>query len=188
MYRLLFSLLFSVFLASAVSAEPVKVLMETSKGNIELTLDQDKAPVSVANFLSYVDEGFYNGTIFHRVIANFMIQGGGMGEDMAKKTTHDPIQNEAKNGLKNKRGTIAMARTGAPHSATSQFFINHKDNNNLDYPSFDGWGYAVFGKVTQGMDVVDAIAASETTVKNGRRDVPKEPILIKSIKRVETKK
>jgi peptidyl-prolyl cis-trans isomerase A (cyclophilin A) len=187
MYRLLFSLFFSTFLVATAIAEPVKVLMETSKGNIELTLDQDKAPISVANFLSYVDEGFYNDTIFHRVISNFMIQGGGMAEDMKKKTTHDPVQNEAKNGLKNLRGTIAMARTGAPHSATSQFFINHKDNNNLDYPSFDGWGYAVFGRVTKGMDVVDAIAASETAIKNGRRDVPKEPVLIKSIKRVEAK-
>ncbi len=188
MKQLLISLLFALGLSTAVLAEPVKVVMETSKGNIELSLDQDKAPISVANFLRYVDEGFYNGTIFHRVISGFMIQGGGMGEDMQKKATHEPIKNEAKNGLKNKRGTIAMARTGDPHSATSQFFINHKDNDNLDYPSFDGWGYAVFGKVTKGMDVVDAIAATPTAVKNGRRDVPVETILIKSIKRVETKK
>ena len=188
MKQLLISLLFALGLSTTVLAEPVKVVMETSKGNIELSLDQDKAPISVANFLRYVDEGFYNGTIFHRVISGFMIQGGGMGEDMQKKATHEPIKNEAKKGLKNKRGTIAMARTGDPHSAASQFFINHKDNDNLDYPSFDGWGYAVFGKVTKGMDVVDAIAATPTAVKNGRRDVPIETILIKSIKRVETKK
>lgn len=161
----------------------VKVLMETSKGEIELALDPDKAPKTVENFLRYVDEGFYNGTIFHRVIPNFMIQGGGLTPDMKKTTTHEGVQNEAKNGLKNERGTIAMARTRDPHSATAQFFINHKDNTNLDYPSFDGWGYAVFGKVTKGMDVVDAIAATPTTIKGGRSDVPQETILIKSIKR-----
>ncbi len=188
MKRFLVSLLFTLSLSSIAQADPVKVVMETSKGDIELSLDQDKAPISVANFLRYVDEGFYDNSIFHRVISGFMIQGGGMGEDMQKKATHEPIQNEAKNGLKNKRGTIAMARTGDPHSATSQFFINHKDNDNLDYPSFDGWGYAVFGKVTRGMDVVDAIAATPTAVKNGRRDVPVETILIKSVKRVEAKK
>ncbi|HID46850.1 MAG TPA: peptidyl-prolyl cis-trans isomerase [Chromatiaceae bacterium] len=187
MNRLLLSLLFALSVGSAALAEPVKVVMETSKGDIELSLDQDKAPISVANFLRYVDEGFYNGTIFHRVISGFMIQGGGMGEDMQKNPTHEPIKNEAKNGLKNQRGSIAMARTGDPHSATTQFFINHKDNTNLDYPSFDGWGYAVFGKVTKGMDVVDGIAATPTAVKNGRRDVPVETILIKSVKRVETK-
>ncbi|HDK37593.1 MAG TPA: peptidyl-prolyl cis-trans isomerase [Thiolapillus brandeum] len=185
MNRLILSLSLLIFLSSSALAEQPKVLMETSKGDIELTLDQDKAPISVANFLRYADEGFYNGTVFHRVIDGFMIQGGGMGEDMQKKPTHEPIQNEAKNGLKNQRGTIAMARTRDPHSATSQFFINHKDNANLDYPSFDGWGYAVFGKVTKGMDVVDAIAASPTTTMMGRRDVPVETILIISVKRVE---
>ncbi len=188
MNRLLLSLLFVLCLSSAALAEPVKVLMETSKGNIELTLDQDKAPLSVANFLRYVDEGFYNNTIFHRVIPDFMIQGGGMDTDMQGKPGHAPVKNEAKNGLKNQRGTIAMARTSDPHSATTQFFINHKDNTNLDYPSFDGWGYAVFGKVSKGMDVVDAIAATPTSTKNGHRDVPVETILIKSVKRVETKK
>ncbi len=188
MNRLLLSLLFVLCLSSAALAEPVKVLMETSKGTIELTLDQDKAPLSVANFLRYVDEGFYNNTIFHRVIPDFMIQGGGMDIDMQKKSGHAPVKNEAKNGLKNQRGTIAMARTSDPHSATTQFFINHKDNTNLDYPSFDGWGYAVFGKVSKGMDVVDAIAATPTSTKNGHRDVPVETILIKSVKRVETKK
>lgn len=188
MNRLLLSLLFILCLSSAALAEPVKVILETSKGNIELTLDQDKAPLSVANFLRYADEGFYNNTIFHRVIPGFMIQGGGMNADMRKKPGHAPIKNEAKNGLKNQRGTIAMARTSDPHSATSQFFINHKDNANLDYPSFDDWGYAVFGKVSKGMDVVDAIAATPTNTKNGHRDVPVETILIKSVKRVETKK
>lgn len=184
MNRFLVSLLFAIGLSTTALAEPVKVVLETSKGNIELSLNQDKAPISVANFLRYADEGFFDNTVFHRVISGFMIQGGGMGEDMQKKPTQAPIENEAKNGLKNMRGTIAMARTGDPHSATSQFFINHKDNSNLDYPSRDGWGYAVFGKVTKGMDVVDAIAASPT----GARDVPQETILIKSIKRVETSK
>ncbi|WP_456378551.1 peptidylprolyl isomerase [Thiolapillus sp.] len=188
MKQILLSLLFSMSLAATAMAEPVKVVMETSKGDIELSLDQDKAPISVANFLRYVDEGFYNGTIFHRVIPDFMIQGGGMNVDMQRKPGQAPIKNEAKNGLKNRRGTIAMARTSDPHSATTQFFINHQDNTNLDYPSFDGWGYTVFGKVTKGMDVVDAIAATPTGTKNGHRDVPVETILIKSVKRVETVK
>ena len=124
-------------------------------------LYRDKAPKSVDNFLTYVDEGFYNGTIFHRVIEGFMIQGGGFGQDMKKKSTHAPIENEADNGLKNERGTLAMARTSDPDSATAQFFINHKDNDFLNHTSKDrrGWGYAVFGKVTDGMDVVDAIAS-----------------------------
>ncbi|WP_457676431.1 peptidylprolyl isomerase [Thiolapillus sp.] len=186
MRRILLSLLLLGSLSGSVLAEKVKVLMETSKGNIELALDKDKAPVTVENFLRYVDEGFYDGTIFHRVISGFMIQGGGLTEDMQKKPTHDPIKNEADNGLSNRRGTIAMARTSAPNSATSQFFINHKDNPNLDYPNYGG--YAVFGEVTRGMDVVDAIAAAPTGVKAGRRDVPLETIFIKSVKRVETKK
>lgn len=179
--------LLAVLLASATSAlsAPVNVVMETSMGNINLALDQDKAPATVANFLQYVDDGYYNDTIFHRVINNFMIQGGGLTADMNKKDTRDPVENEAKNGLKNVRGSIAMARTNAPHSATSQFFINLKDNTNLDYPSFDSWGYAVFGKVTSGMDVVDAIANVATGVKSGRRDVPTETVTIKSIKRLE---
>ncbi|WP_456375600.1 peptidylprolyl isomerase [Thiolapillus sp.] len=184
MQRFLLSLILVLILNAPVMAEEVKVLMETSKGNIELALDADKAPASVANFLRYVDEGFYDNTIFHRVISGFMIQGGGLTEDMQKKSTHEPIVNEANNGLSNKRGTIAMARTSEPNSATSQFFINHKDNPNLDYPNYGG--YAVFGKVTKGMDVVDAIAATPTGVKHGRRDVPVETIFIKSIKRVET--
>lgn len=166
-------------------ADPVKVLMKTSQGDITLALDPDKAPKSVANFLRYVDEGFYNNTLFHRVIAGFMIQGGGLDTNMHKKTTHEPVVNEAKNGLKNVRGSIAMARTRDPHSATAQFFINHRDNPNLDYPSFDGWGYAVFGKVIDGMDVVDAIAAVKTTRKNGRADMPVQPVVIESITRIK---
>lgn len=185
MQRILLSLILLLTLSAVAMAEDVKVLMETSKGNIELALDAEKAPISVANFLRYVDEGFYDGTIFHRVISGFMIQGGGMGEDMQKKPTHEPIKNEANNGLSNKRGSIAMARTSDPDSATSQFFINHKDNPNLDFPNYGG--YAVFGKVIKGMEVVDAIAAAPTGVKNGRRDVPLETIVIKSIKRVEPK-
>lgn len=174
-------------LAFAAQAGEVKVLMETSKGDMEITLDADKAPKTVENFLRYVDEGYYDGTIFHRVIPGFMIQGGGYTADMTKKQTHDPVENEAKNGLKNRRGTIAMARTSDPHSATAQFFINHKDNPNLDYPSFDGWGYAVFGRVTRGLEVLDAIAATPTGVKNGMRDVPRETVIIESVKRIEEK-
>ena len=162
-------------------AKPVKIVMETSKGTIELELDAAKAPISVANFVSYVKKGFYDGLIFHRVISDFMIQGGGFTPDMQQKETDAKIQNEAKNGLKNVRGAIAMARTPDPHSASSQFFIVHKDSTFLDYPGQDGWGYCVFGKVTKGLDVVDAIAA----VKTGARDVPVEPIIIKSAKLAE---
>ena len=186
---MMYSRLLSVCLLLVLSATPVladqqKVLLKTSKGEITLQLDADKAPLSVANFLAYVDSGFYNGTIFHRVIEGFMIQGGGLTADMEKKETREPVQNEAKNGLKNLRGTIAMARTSEPHSATAQFFINHSDNANLDYPSFDGWGYAVFGKVVEGMEVVDAIAGASTGVRGMRRDVPRETITIESVSRL----
>ncbi|MES9936510.1 MAG: peptidylprolyl isomerase [Sedimenticola sp.] len=160
--------------------------MKTSLGEIELELDGAKAPKSVENFLNYVDRGFYNGTVFHRVINSFMIQGGGFNKGMNKKHTLDPIKNEAKNGLKNLRGTIAMARTSDPHSATSQFFINHVDNTNLDYPSFDGWGYAVFGKVTRGMDTVDRIADVRTVNKSYMKNVPETAVVIESITRIET--
>ena len=179
------TLMLALFLAAALQAEEVKVLMKTSKGDMEITLDEERAPRTVENFLRYVDEGFYDGTIFHRVISGFMIQGGGYTADMKKKPTHEPVVNEAKNGLKNKRGTIAMARTSDPHSATSQFFINHKDNPNLDYPSFDGWGYTVFGRMTKGLEVLDAIASVPTTTKNGMRDVPVEAVVIESVKRVK---
>jgi cyclophilin family peptidyl-prolyl cis-trans isomerase len=162
--------------------------MKTSMGNIELELYPDKAPLSVQNFLSYVDKGFYDGTIFHRVINSFMIQGGGFDENMHKKHTNAPVKNEANNGLKNKRGTIAMARTSAPHSATSQFFINHVDNANLNYPGGDGWGYTVFGKVTKGMDTVDKIADVYIVTRNGMRNVPEKPVIIKSASRVTVTK
>lgn len=160
----------------------VKVVMETSKGNIELELDAAKAPITVENFVKYAKKGHYEGLIFHRVIPGFMIQGGGFTSDMSQKAVDAPIAIESKNGLKNARGTIAMARTSDPNSATSQFFINVKDNANLDYPSFDGYGYAVFGKVTAGLDVCDAIVSVPTKQVGPHGDVPVEPILIKSVK------
>ncbi len=158
----------------------VQVLLETSEGDIVLELDKTAAPVTVVNFLRYVNEGFYNGTVFHRVIPGFMIQGGGLTPEMTEKATHSPIINEAANGLKNTRGTITMARTPHPHSATSQFFINHGGNAGLDYGSGrDPNGYAVFGKVIKGMDVVNAIAAGETVVRNGEKSFPVKPVLLK---------
>nr|WP_245621808.1 peptidylprolyl isomerase [Sedimenticola selenatireducens] len=181
---LLLALVFTLGSAAQASADTTRVLIKTSVGEIELELDGDKAPGTVENFLRYVDEGFYNGTIFHRVINGFMIQGGGFTTDLDQKRGHAPIQNEAKNRLSNARGTIAMARTSAPHSATSQFFINHKDNDNLDYPSFDGWGYAVFGRVTGGMETVDRIADVATTTKMGMQNVPVESVIIENITRI----
>ena len=156
------------------------VILETSKGNIVLELDEQKAPVTAANFIQYVRDGFYDGTIFHRVIPGFMIQGGGFTADMAQKKTREPIKNEADNGLKNKNYTIAMARTPDPNSATAQFFINVKDNAFLDYssPTMQGWGYAVFGKVVEGQDVVNAIEKVQTTTKYPHQDVPVEPVVI----------
>jgi len=164
-----------------VMTKPV-VEMVTNKGTMLIELDAEKAPETVKNFLKYVDEKFYDGTIFHRVISGFMIQGGGFSADMKQKETKAPVKNEAKNGLKNDKGTISMARTNDPHSATAQFFINHKNNASLDYPSFDGWGYAVFGKVTQGEDVLEKIAAVKTTSKAGHQDVPVETVVIESVK------
>ncbi len=166
-------------------AKPVKIVMETSKGTIEIELDAAKAPISAANFVKYVKKGHYDGLVFHRVIPDFMIQGGGFTPDMQQKDTEAPIENEAKNGLKNVKGTLAMARTPNPHSASSQFFINLKDNSFLDYPGQDGWGYCVFGKVTKGLDVVDVIAAVPTGRKGQHGDVPLEPVVIKSAKVVE---
>jgi cyclophilin family peptidyl-prolyl cis-trans isomerase len=163
-------------------AKTVKVVMETSKGSIELELDPAKAPVTVENFVKYVKKGHYDGLIFHRVIPGFMIQGGGFTPDMNQKAVDAPIAIESKNGLKNARGAIAMARTSNPNSATSQFFINVKDNANLDYPSFDGYGYAVFGKVTKGLDICDAIVSVPTKQVGPHGDVPAEPIVIKSVK------
>ena len=165
-----------------------RVAMETSMGTITIELDADKAPQTVANFLAYVDKGFYDGTVFHRVIPNFMIQGGGFSADLQRKQTDSAIKNEAANGLKNLRGTIAMARTQVVDSATSQFFINHKDNPFLDYrdSTVRGYGYAVFGKVVEGMDVVDKIAATPTMQKNRLfADLPVETVMIKSVKRLK---
>jgi peptidyl-prolyl cis-trans isomerase A (cyclophilin A) len=183
--RQLFAALVLMCISIYAHAEDQRMLMKTSLGDITLELYRDKAPQTVENFLVYADDGFYDGTIFHRVIDGFMIQGGGLGPDMQKKPTREPVVNEANNGLKNVRGSIAMARTGDPHSATAQFFINHSDNDSLDYPSRDGWGYTVFGRVVSGMDVVDAIAEVPTGPRGGRRDVPDEIVLIESVKRVE---
>ena len=159
--------------------------MKTSLGTIILELDAEKAPKTTENFLQYIKDGFYNGTIFHRVIDNFMIQGGGFEPGMKEKTPRAPIQNEAKNGLKNVTGSIAMARTQDPHSAAAQFFINLKDNGFLDYPSRDGWGYAVFGKVVQGMDVVQKMAKVATADAGFHQNVPKTPIVIESVKLIQ---
>jgi len=166
--------------AKDMDSEPKKVKLETSMGSIVIELDAKAAPVTVKNFLRYVEEGFFDETIFHRVIPNFMIQGGGFTEDMKQKQTHEPIVNEANNGLKNNRGTIAMARTPNPNSATSQFFINQKDNHFLNYVENREPGYAVFGRVVEGMDFVDAIAAVKTTRQKDMADVPVEPVVIKS--------
>jgi len=164
-----------------------KVLLKTNKGDITLSLDAVKAPKTVANFLQYVKSGHYDGTIFHRVINNFMIQGGGMGVGMKEKSTGTPIENEANNGLKNERGTVAMARTSDPHSATAQFFINVNDNDFLNHtaPSAQGWGYAVFGKVTDGLDVVDAIRKVKTGSAGFHQDVPAEDVIIEKASVIE---
>ncbi len=165
----------------------VKVQIETTLGNIIIELYPDKAPVSVENFLKYVDDGFYKGTIFHRVIKDFVIQGGGFTQEMVQKPTRSPIKNEASNGLKNDRGTIAMARTTVIDSATSQFYINLKNNDFLNHRdnSPQGFGYAVFGKVVEGMDVVDKIGSVPTGIKAGMPDVPLTPVIIKDIKRLQ---
>ena len=173
--------------ASETPSENPKVVFETSKGKIVFELDLKKAPQTVKNFLTYVDAKYYDKTIFHRVIPRFMVQGGGFTADMQKKSTKAPIKNEADNQLKNNRGTIAMARTSDPHSATAQFFINTVNNDFLNFKSktSQGWGYAVFGKVIKGMDVVDAISAVKTTSRGPYRDVPVEPVTIKSIRRMK---
>ncbi len=160
--------------------ENPQVVLETSKGRIVAELFADKAPQTVENFLGYVESGFYDGTIFHRVIPGFMIQGGGFTEEFQRKQTGAPIRNEADNGLANDRGTLAMARTNDPHSATAQFFINSVDNDSLNHRGKNarGWGYAVFGKVVEGMDVVDAISGVKTTSKGAMRDVPAENVVI----------
>lgn len=175
--------------AGSVIAEDInpKVVLETSKGRIVLELFPDSTPETVKNFLSYIDARYYDGTIFHRVIPNFMIQGGGFTADMKRNPPQAPIKNEADKGLKNERGTIAMARTGDPHSATAQFFINSKNNDFLNYRSKtqQGWGYAAFGKVVEGMKTVDAISAVKTKTSGRFRDVPAEPVVIKSARRLK---
>jgi peptidyl-prolyl cis-trans isomerase A (cyclophilin A) len=171
------------------SSNPI-VEMKTSMGTIKIELFQDKAPITVKNFLGYVDDKFYDGTVFHRVMDGFMIQGGGFTREKQQKKTKSPIKNEAANGLKNDRGTLAMARTGDPNSATSQFFINHKNNEGLNRPNPDGHGYAVFGKVIEGMDIVDKIAKVETKPNpdNPReKSAPVTTLLIESVRRVEKK-
>lgn len=173
--------------ATVQAADKVQVKMTTSLGVIELQLDAEKAPDTVANFVRYAKEGFYDGTVFHRVIPNFMIQGGGFTPELQQKSTHAAIGNEADNGLKNVTGSIAMARTSDPHSATSQFFINTRDNAFLDFQakSRAGWGYAVFGRVTGGMDVVRRIEAVPTGSRYGMGDVPREPVVIKHVEVIE---
>ena len=172
---------------NTMSVETTKVKMTTSLGEIIIEVDNKNAPVSATNFLNYVKEGFYNGTIFHRVIPGFMAQGGGFDASFKEKKSNAPIDNEADNGLKNDRGTLAMARTGDPHSASSQFFINYKDNGFLNYSSktAQGWGYAVFAKVIEGMDIVDAMEKVATGSKNGHQDVPQENITIDNAEIVE---
>ena len=154
------------------------IKLSTNYGDILIELDADKAPITAANFEQYVRDGHYDGTLFHRVIDGFMIQGGGYTSDFSERRTRAPIANEAKNGLKNSVGTIAMARTSAPHSATAQFFINVGNNGFLDYPGQDGWGYCVFGRVIEGMDVVNAIKRVATGHRNGHADVPKQDVVI----------
>jgi len=183
MRRILTTLTLLLAMSTSTSAEgknPV-VLMSTSLGDIKIELDEEKAPITVKNFLAYVNDKFYDGTIFHRVIPGFMIQGGGFDPNMTQKPTKEPIKNEAANGLKNDVGTIAMARTSNPDSATAQFFINVVNNANLNRPSPDGHGYAVFGKVVAGMDVVQKIEKVATGNKGGHGNVPTEPVVIKSV-------
>jgi peptidyl-prolyl cis-trans isomerase A (cyclophilin A) len=184
-FRVFFSAIFLMVMIMTVDtaqAKTVKVLMKTSLGEIELELDSAKAPKTVENFVSYVKDGFYDQTVFHRVIDNFMVQGGGFTADMVQKPTRPPIVLEAKNGLKNVRGSIAMARTSIPNSATSQFFINVVDNSMLDAPNPDGFGYAVFGRVSKGMDVVDKIRKVPTGAhRSGHADVPQQPLMIEKM-------
>jgi peptidyl-prolyl cis-trans isomerase B (cyclophilin B) len=156
------------------------ITLKTRFGDIRIELDEEKAPKTCANFRRYAEDGFYDGTIFHRVINGFMIQGGGFQPGMIEKPTREPIENEAANGLSNRVGTIAMARTMEPHSATAQFFINVSDNTFLDYPGQDGWGYCVFGRVTEGLDVVEKIKGVDTTTRVFHQDVPVEDVVIES--------
>lgn len=177
--------LFSIHGHAQQSSDNPMVHMTTSLGDLTIELYPDEAPETVENFLQYTDQGFYDGTIFHRVIPGFVLQGGGFTAGMERKPTRDPIQNEAHNGLRNLRGTLSMARLPEPHSATSQFFVNLADNPHLDHQGSAQWGYAVFGKVVEGMDVIDAIAGVETTTTAGHRDVPAEPVVIEQARQVE---
>jgi len=173
--------------AEVVEAENSRVVLDTSEGKIILELYMEKAPATVQNFLDYIDAKFYDGTIFHRVIPNFMIQGGGFTADMKKKSSRASIRNEADSGLNNDRYTVAMARTSDPHSATAQFFINTAKNDFLNFKNKteQGWGYAVFGKVVEGMDTVDVISAVKTTTRGPYGDVPVKPVVVKSARRVK---
>ena len=178
-------LAFSGTLGAAHAADTPQVSLKTNMGEIVLELYPEKAPKSVANFLQYVKNGHYQGTIFHRVIEDFMIQGGGFDRNLQQKPAGAPIENEAKNGLKNVTYSIAMARTGAPHSATAQFFINTNNNQPLDYPSQDGWGYAVFGKVIKGTEIVDKIKAVPVSDQGMHQNVPTKPVIIESAVRIK---
>lgn len=178
--HLLTALSLSTAIHGAQAADAPQVTLKTSMGDIVLELNPQKAPKTVANFLKYVRSGHYNGTIFHRVIGNFMIQGGGFDTNMKQKPTQSTVENEANNGLKNEAYTVAMARTADPHSAAAQFFINVKDNSFLDYPGQDGFGYAVFGKVIKGTDVVNKIKSVETTNSGMHQNVPVKPVVIES--------
>jgi peptidyl-prolyl cis-trans isomerase B (cyclophilin B) len=171
---------------AAIAGDNPKIEMDTTKGKIVIELYAHQAPKTVKNFLAYLDAGFYDKTIFHRVIPGFMIQGGGFTADMQRKDTRPPIDNEADNGLRNERGTIAMARTSDPHSATAQFFINTVNNDFLNYrnKSSQGWGYAVFGRVAEGMAVVDAVSGVKTATRGAFRNVPTDPIVITRVKRL----
>ena len=169
-------------LLSAGSFAGTKVLMETSLGSLTIELNDAKAPATTTNFLKYVKDGFYNGLVFHRVMSEFVVQGGGHRPDMSEAPTREPVRNEANNGLKNVRGTIAMARTQDPHSATAQFYFNVVDNARLDYKNESSWGYCVFGKVLKGMDVLDKIRKVKTHTQGEYENVPVKPVLIKSVK------
>ena len=177
-----------LFTSHLLAADNPRVLLATSLGEIEIELNEEKAPISVKNFLEYVDSGFYDGTVFHRVIPGFMVQGGGFTAEMEQKKTREPIPNEAQNGLKNETGTLAMARTSNPHSATAQFFINVSNNEFLNFtgPTQQGFGYCVFGRVTQGMDVVNKIVAVPTGNRSGHQNVPLKPIIIQSMRIVSS--
>ena len=187
MHRLLLLALALLSSISALAANP-QLEVKTSMGTLTIELYEDKAPKSVENFLRYAQDDFFNGTVFHRVIPGFMIQGGGFTPDLKQKDTRAPIPNEAKNGLKNQTGTLAMARTSDPHSATAQFFINLKDNSFLDNPGRDGWGYSVFGKVVQGFDIVQKIAMVQTGNAGPHQNVPNTPVIIESVKLLPAKK